>query len=62
MTVLLKILSFVGLLLTAGPAFLVFQDVIPWETHATLMLVGTLLWFATAPFWVKEELPESMDE
>jgi hypothetical protein len=59
MTLLLKVLSFVGLGLTAVPAFLVFADVITWETHATLMLVGTLLWFATSPFWMQEETAEA---
>ena len=58
MTILLKILSFVGLGLTVVPAFLVFADVIAWETHATLMFVGTLLWFATSPFWIQGEIAE----
>jgi hypothetical protein len=59
MTLLLKVLSFVGLGLTAVPAVLVFADVIAWETHATLMLVGTLLWFATSPFWMREETADA---
>lgn len=57
MTALLKSLSVAGLGLTVVPAFLVFAGTIPWETHATLMLGGTLLWFATSPFWMEEELP-----
>ncbi|MFB6249288.1 MAG: hypothetical protein ABEL97_12035 [Salinibacter sp.] len=59
MTALLKTLSFFGLGLTAVPAFLVFADVIVWDTHATLMLVGTLLWFATSPFWMQDETAEA---
>ncbi len=59
MTSLLKLLSFVGLGLTVVPAFLVFADVIVWETHATLMLVGTILWFATSPFWIQEDVAEA---
>ena len=58
MTLLLKVLSFVGLGLTVVPSFLVFADVIVWDTHATLMLVGTLLWFATSPFWMQDEAAE----
>lgn len=54
MTALPKILSFLGLGLTVVPSFLVFADVIVWDTHATLMLVGTLLWFATSPFWMQD--------
>ncbi len=57
MTVLLKVLSFLGLGLTVGPAFFVFAGVATWGTHATLMLIGTVLWFATAPFWMKSPDP-----
>lgn len=55
MSSLLKLGSLIGLGLTVVPAFLVFAGTIPWETHATLMLVGTLLWFITAPFWMHTE-------
>lgn len=59
MTVLLKLLSFAGLGLTVAPAFLVFAGVTTWDTHATLMLVGTALWFGTAPFWMESPDPTS---
>jgi heme/copper-type cytochrome/quinol oxidase subunit 4 len=49
---LLKIGSFLGLGLTVIPAFLVFSGVLTWDTHAVLMAVGAVLWFATAPFWL----------
>ena len=52
---LLKILSFTGLALTVVPAFFVFAGTITWNLHATLMLVGTVVWFGTAPFWMKEK-------
>ncbi len=52
MKTLFVVLSMVGLLLTVVPAFLVFGGTLTWETHATLMAVGTLLWFATAPLWM----------
>lgn len=55
MKVLTQILSAAGLALTVGPAFFVFTGDITWDTHATLMLVGTVLWFATAPYWMKAE-------
>lgn len=54
---LLKLLSFAGLGLTVGPAFFVFAGTITWDTHALLMLVGTVLWFATSPFWMEPEVP-----
>jgi hypothetical protein len=50
---MLKIISFFGLLLTVFPAFFVFYRVIDKPTHFILMVIGTLLWFASAPFWMK---------
>jgi hypothetical protein len=50
----LKLISFVGLGLTVVPSFLVFAGRITWDTHAALMLVGTVLWYASAPFWMRQ--------
>jgi hypothetical protein len=47
-----QLISLSGLLLTVVPAFLVFAGAIQWTTHARLMLLGMLLWFATAPLWI----------
>ena len=47
-----KIISFVGLGLTLVPAFLVYQGVIDLDTNKNLMLLGTLIWFSTAPYWI----------
>ena len=55
MSTLLKLVSFLGLALTVVPAFLVFAGTISWSTHAALMLVGAVLWFASAPFWMSDE-------
>lgn len=52
---LLKILSLAGLLFTVVPSILVFSGSLPFETHTRLMLLGMLLWFASAPFWMKEK-------
>jgi hypothetical protein len=49
---LLKIISFIGLLLTLIPSFLVFLKGIELATNKYLMLVGTLLWFGSSPFWM----------
>jgi hypothetical protein len=51
----LRALSALALGLTIAPAFLVFADTITWETHAALMLAGAVLWFATAPLWMREQ-------
>lgn len=62
MKTLLKILSAIGLILTLLPSFLVFAGVIEFDTHKLLMLIGTILWFATAPFWMNkgpDEVAES---
>lgn len=50
---LVKLISVLGLALTVVPAFLVFAGVIVWQTHAQLMLLGAVLWFASAPFWMR---------
>lgn len=54
---LLKLASFAGLLLTVMPAFLVFAGVLAWEQHVWLMMGGTVLWFTTAPFWIRDKKP-----
>ena len=53
MKILLKILSLIGMVLTLVPSLLVFYGVIDKSTHFILMGVGVVLWFATAPFWMK---------
>ncbi len=54
MKIAVKTLSYIGLGLTVIPSFFVLSGQIAWGTHARLMLAGTLLWFATAPFWIKK--------
>lgn len=55
MKTLLIILSVLGLVLTVVPSALVFIQEITLSVHKHLMLVGMLLWFGTAPFWMKEQ-------
>lgn len=55
MKVLLIILSVIGLGLTIAPSILVFLQEITMESHKQWMLIGMILWFATAPFWIKEQ-------
>jgi len=59
MKYILIILSIIGLVLTIAPSVLVFMNVIEFETHKHLMLAGTLIWFFTAPFWIKEKSQEA---
>ncbi len=55
MNLLLKLLSFTGLALTVVPSVLVFNDVLAFDMHTTLMAVGMILWFGSSPFWMKEK-------
>ncbi|MGV8090667.1 MAG: hypothetical protein AB2L24_02200 [Mangrovibacterium sp.] len=52
---LLIIISFMGLVLTILPSVLVFYAVISMRSHFYLMIAGMILWFATAPFWMKSK-------
>lgn len=55
MRILLILISIVGLILTIVPSILVFVQQISLEAHKQLMLVGMILWFSTAFFWMKEQ-------
>ncbi|WP_339751469.1 hypothetical protein [Algoriphagus aquimarinus] len=54
MKTILKIISFAALALTLVPSFLVFKGVITPELSKTLMLIGTIIWFGTASFWMNK--------
>jgi hypothetical protein len=54
MKILLQLVSLVGLLLTIVPSLLYFTEVISKPNHQWLMFAGTILWFATAPFWMNK--------
>lgn len=57
---LLVVISILSLVITIVPSFLVFAGVMTLEMNKTLMLVGTIGWFATAPSWMnKKEEAES---
>jgi hypothetical protein len=47
--------SALALAMTIVPSVLVFRGIISWPTHAILMAVGMILWFITAPFWMKKD-------
>ncbi len=53
--IILIVISFTGLVLTIVPSVLVFVQEISMETHKQLMLPGMILWFFSAPFWMKEQ-------
>jgi len=55
MSMLLKILAYVGLVLTLIPAILFFQGSVDRELLQHLATAGMLLWFFTAPFWINKK-------
>lgn len=55
MNILLKIVSYLGLGLTVIPSVLVFLQHLSMEDHKLYMIFGMVLWFATSPFWMKEQ-------
>lgn len=55
MTRLMPIVSFVGLALVLFPALAYLAGSLEKNTMTTIMLVGTLIWFASAPAWMGKE-------
>lgn len=50
----IMILSFIGLVLTLLPSMLVFSGTMTLDMCKWLMLLGTILWFVTAPTWMNK--------
>lgn len=50
---ILMVISIVGLILTIVPSILTFKGIIEMQEHYVMMTIGMVLWFATAPFWMK---------
>ena len=61
MQTLLKLISYIGLILTVVPSFLVFSGVIELSFHKSLMFAGMLMWFLTAPFWMNKNEEQEAD-
>lgn len=59
MKTLLKILSYLGLILTAIPSFFYFMGEISLEMSKHLMTAGMILWFVTAPFWINAKVDKA---
>ena len=56
---ILKFISFAALALTLAPSFLVFKGIITPELSKTLMLIGTIVWFISASFWMNKSEEET---
>ena len=54
MKILIKSISYLSLALTIIPSFLVFTGNISLDSGKILMLVGTIVWFVSAPSWMNK--------
>jgi hypothetical protein len=54
MTIILKSVSFIGLVLTLLPSFFVLTGSIDQEMNKNMMMLGTAMWFITVPFWINK--------
>jgi hypothetical protein len=54
----LRVASWLGLVLTLLPSLFVFTGVLTLEGFKTIVLAGSLLWLATAPFWINRDPSE----
>ena len=54
MKALVKGISYIGLLATIVPSILVFSGVMQLSMHKMIMVIGMVLWFATAPFTINK--------
>ena len=59
---ILKIISLLGLVLTIVPSTLVFKQVIDLNLHYNLMIIGMVLWFGSAPFWMRSKSGEEKEQ
>ncbi|MBN2242987.1 MAG: hypothetical protein JW793_09885 [Acidobacteria bacterium] len=57
MKIFLAGIAWLGLLATVLPSILVFAGVMEAPAHKAVMGVGMVLWFAAAPFFMKEKSP-----
>jgi hypothetical protein len=59
---ILEIISLLGLVLTIVPSLLVFKGIIELNLHYILMIIGMVLWFGSAPFWMKSKSLEEKEQ
>ncbi len=55
MKILLKLLSFSGLLLTIAPPIIYLFGGMEMDSMKLWMLIGMIAWMASAPFWVNKK-------
>lgn len=55
MKIVLISIGVIGLLATVLPSILVFSGTIELGTHKTIMGIAMVVWFVTAPFFMKRK-------
>jgi hypothetical protein len=58
MKLMLQIISMVGILLTIVPPILFFLGKISHSSQNFWMLIGAIIWFASASFWLGRKVKE----
>jgi hypothetical protein len=61
MTLILNSLSTIGLALTLIPSFFVLAGILDLDINKNLMMLGTVLWFSTVPFWINKVQEDSRE-
>lgn len=59
MKLLLIIVSIIGLGLTIIPSIMILFGDISLDQNKYLMMIGMILWFITAPFWMNKKAKEA---
>ncbi len=54
MNSIIKLISYFGLALTIIPSILVFAGFTTLETSKIFMIIGTIIWFISAPSWMNK--------
>jgi hypothetical protein len=54
MKTIIKLISYIGLALTLIPSFLVFSGNATLDSSKIFMLIGTIIWFVSAPSWMNK--------
>ncbi len=57
---IVRLLSLAGLALTVVPSLFVLGGALGDATNKLLMLIGTLTWLGTAPFWIFKKNPTQL--
>ncbi len=59
MTLVLRLISYLGLALSVIPPVLVWAGKLDMATNYVLLNIGMVLWFGSAIFWIKPDQHEA---